>query len=115
MTKEQSTHRVGNLHVDVSEFVGRRAEIAAGKRALAQSRLVTLTGPGGIGKTRLAIRVATEVRRAFADGAWIVELAGLRDAALLAREVARALDLSDGSTQWAVTTLSEELQSKQVL
>jgi non-specific serine/threonine protein kinase len=115
MVNTKSGHRLGNLHIEFSEFVGRRAEIVAAKRALGQSRLVTLTGPGGIGKTRLATRVAAEVRRAFVDGAWLVELAGLRDPALLAREVARSLGLSDRSTQWAVTTLSDQLASKRVL
>ena len=115
MANAKSAQRVGNLRVELSEFVGRRSEIAAGKRALGQSRLVTFTGPGGIGKTRLAARVANEVRRAFADGVWLVELAGLRDPALLAREVARALGLSDRSTQWAVTTLSDRLTSRRVL
>jgi predicted ATPase/DNA-binding CsgD family transcriptional regulator len=115
MVNTKSGHRLGNLHIEFSEFVGRRAEIASAKRALGQSRLVTLTGPGGIGKTRLATQVAAEVRRAFVDGAWLVELAGLRDPALLAREVARSLGLSDRSTQWAVTTLSDQLASKRVL
>ena len=115
MANAKSAQPVGNLQVELSEFVGRRAEIAAGKRALGQSRLVTLTGPGGIGKTRLATRVAAEVRRAFVDGAWLVELAGLRDPALLPREVARSLGLSDLSTQWAVTTLSDQLASRRVL
>ena len=92
MSGARAGRAVGNLPDDLSEFVGRRAEVAAGKRALAQSRLVTLTGPGGIGKTRLALRLASDVRRAFADGAWIVELASLRDSALLAREV-KSLDV----------------------
>jgi len=115
MSGARAGRAVGNLPDDLSEFVGRRAEVAAGKRALAQSRLVTLTGPGGIGKTRLALRLASDVRRAFADGAWIVELASLRDSALLAREVARSLGFSDRSTLWAVATLSDHLSSRRAL
>lgn len=105
----------GNLVAEVSEFVGRRSEVANAKRILGQSRLVTLTGPGGIGKTRLAMRVAFEVRRAFADGTWLVELATVRDPALIAREVARALGFTDRTTSWAVATLSEHLSDRKTL
>ena len=115
MSQSLGKQGAGNLPDELGEFVGRRTEIAACKRALARSRLVTLTGPGGIGKTRLAVRVVSEVRRAFADGAWIVELASLRDPALLAREVARSLGFSDRSTQWAVATLSDHLRGRQSL
>jgi predicted ATPase/DNA-binding CsgD family transcriptional regulator len=105
----------GNLADELSEFVGRRNEVAASKAALTQSRMVTLTGTGGIGKTRLAVRVAGEVRRAFTDGVWLVELANLRDAVLIAREVARALGFSDRSTSWAVTTLCQHLAHRRAL
>src|SRR2546430_8144173 len=73
--------RVGRLPAEVTGFVGRRAELAEVKRLLAGSRLVTLTGVGGSGKTRLAIRVATEVRRGFPDGVWLVDFASVSDAA----------------------------------
>jgi predicted ATPase len=58
-------------------FVGRRREIFEAKRLLSASRLVTLSGPGGVGKTRLALRVAADIRRVYPDGAWLVELAEL--------------------------------------
>ena len=96
MSQHRSNQLAGNLPDELSEFVGRRAEIAACKRALARSRLVTLTGPGGIGKTRLAMRVGLDVRRAVVDGVWLVGLASLRDPALLAREVARSLGFRIG-------------------
>jgi predicted ATPase/DNA-binding CsgD family transcriptional regulator len=105
----------GNLVADVSEFVGRRQEVADAKRILGQSRLVTLTGPGGIGKTRLALRLAFEVRRAFTDGIWSVQLETVRDPALIAREVARALGFTDRTTSWAVATLSEYLAGREAL
>jgi non-specific serine/threonine protein kinase len=60
--------RSGNLPVEVTSFVGRRHELVEVKRLLSESRLVTLTGPGGVGKTRLALRAADQLRRAFPMG-----------------------------------------------
>jgi len=77
---------VGNIPLELSSFVGRRRESGEVKRLIADSRLVTLTGVGGVGKTRLSLRVAADVRRAFHDGTWLVDLAELRDPDLLARE-----------------------------
>ena len=74
---------VGNLPAELSTFVGRRRELGEVKRLLAESRLVTLTGAGGTGKTRLSLRVGAELRRAFADGVWFVDLTELHDAGLL--------------------------------
>ena len=64
---------IGRLRGELSGFVGRRSELAAIRVALGGARLVTLCGPGGIGKTRLAVRAAWEARRAFGDGVWLVE------------------------------------------
>jgi predicted ATPase/DNA-binding CsgD family transcriptional regulator len=105
----------GRLRGELSCFVGRRAELAGVRRALSASRLVTLTGPAGIGKTRLAAQAAAEARRGFSDGAWLVGLAGLRDPAFLAPEVARSLGLFDQTAQWAVATLAERLTDCQAL
>jgi len=115
MSGAQAGRLAGNLPGELSEFVGRRAEIAVAKRVLAQARLVTLTGPGGIGKTRLAVRVASDARRAFVDGVWLVELASLRDPALLTREVARSLGFSDRSTMWPIAMLSDRLADRHAL
>ena len=68
----------GNLPAELTSFVGRRGELAEVRRLLAGSRLVTLTGIGGVGKTRLALRAAAELRRAFRDGVWLVRLDQLR-------------------------------------
>src|SRR6266567_9185437 len=106
---------IGRLRGELSGFVGRRSELAAIRVALGGARLVTLCGPGGIGKTRLAVRAAREARRAFRDGVWLVELASLRDPALLAAEVARGVGLLDQSAGWAVATLSEHLAGRQAL
>ena len=105
----------GRLPGELTEFVGRRAELALVRQALGSARMVTLTGPGGIGKTRLALQAASGARRAFRDGVWLAELGGLRDPGLLVPEVARSLGLSDQSARWAVATLSDYLQGKQVL
>lgn len=77
-------------------FVGRRAEIAQVAHLMRESRLVTLTGLGGVGKTRLAGRVAEEAARDFPDGLWLVELACLTDSHLLPQTVADSLGVADG-------------------
>jgi predicted ATPase/DNA-binding NarL/FixJ family response regulator len=105
----------GRLRGELTEFVGRRAELAMVRQLLGSARLVTLTGPGGIGKTRLALQAASGARRAFPHGVWLAELGGLHDSALLVPEVARSLGLSDQSIRWAVAALSDHLASKQVL
>src|SRR5215469_11783948 len=105
----------GGIRGELSGFVGRRAELGRVRASLAAARLVTLTGPGGIGKTRLAVQAATEMRRFFRDGAWMAELAGLRDPGLLAAEVARAFGLRDQSAGWAVATLADSLSGRHAL
>src|SRR3954453_12223794 len=71
--------RGAGLPETVTSFVGRRLELRAAKQRLEQARLVTLTGPGGVGKTRLAVEVARSARKAFPDGVWMVDLASLAD------------------------------------
>lgn len=83
----------GTLPAEMTSFVGRRRELAETRRLLASSRLLTLTGPGGVGKTRLALRMAAEVRRTFPDGVWFVDLSALHDPQLLPHTVANALEL----------------------
>src|SRR5437879_12832337 len=83
-TRRRRTH---GLPAVLTSFVGRRHEMAEVKRLLSESRMVTLTGVGGVGKTRLALRVALDVQRAFPDGGWLVELAELADPELLAQRL----------------------------
>jgi predicted ATPase/DNA-binding CsgD family transcriptional regulator len=83
--------RPGNLPVALSSFVGRERELRELRGALTDTRLLTLTGAGGCGKTRLALRVAAEVEDRFADGVWWVELAPLADEELVGAAVAEAL------------------------
>jgi predicted ATPase/DNA-binding NarL/FixJ family response regulator len=105
----------GRLRGELTEFVGRRAELTRVRTALECARLVTLTGPGGIGKTRLALQLAGLAGRAFRDGVWLVELGQLRDPGLLVGEVAQSLGLSDRSSPWAVAALADYLRARQLL
>jgi predicted ATPase/DNA-binding CsgD family transcriptional regulator len=103
------------LPVEMTSFVGRRQETADIKDALANSRLVTLTGVGGVGKSRLALHVATDLRRAFPDGVWVVELATVHDPSLVAQAVALGLDLRDQSVRDAETVLTDYLADRSAL
>src|ERR1700742_1373741 len=86
----------GRLPAETSRFFGRSQEAAAIQGALDGARLVTLTGPGGVGKTRLAIRVAGELAPAFPDGVFLADLSAAGDADDVARAVASALGLQGG-------------------
>jgi predicted ATPase len=72
------------LPVEATSFIGRRDQLADARKKLMTARLLSLVGPGGVGKTRLAVRVATDLGRGFPDGAWLVELADVQDPALVA-------------------------------
>ncbi|PZG03111.1 ATP-binding protein, partial [Nonomuraea aridisoli] len=105
----------GRLPAEVTSFIGRRHEVAEVRRLLAASRMVTLTGMGGVGKTRLALRAGHEVRRAFRDGVWLVELASLTCPASLAHAVAEALEIRDETTAPRLEVLAEYLRGRQAL
>jgi predicted ATPase/DNA-binding CsgD family transcriptional regulator len=107
--------RAGNLPADVTSFVGRRRELADIRELLQRARLITLTGVGGVGKTRLALRVAAEVRRAFPDGVWLVELAGLREPGLVGQSVVAALGFVEQTTGWSLAALSDLLAERRLL
>jgi len=106
---------VSPLPADLTSFVGRRSEIEEVRRLLSEGRLVTLTGIGGVGKTRVALRVAREVRRAFEDGVFLVELASLQDSALLPHTVIDALGVPERSAREPVAVLADYLRGRQVL
>jgi predicted ATPase len=104
-----------NLPAEVSSFVGRRHELTEAKRLLETHRLVTLTGPGGVGKTRLGLRVAAQVRRAFPDGVFLVDLTTLEDHLLLGDTVLHALGIIDRSARSAQDVLVEHLADRRTL
>ncbi len=105
----------GNLPAELTSFVGRRGELAEVRRLLAESRLVTLTGVGGAGKTRLALRAAAGLRRSFPSGVWLVRLDQLRDEALAAQAVAAALGLQDRAGFSPEAALTDYLAGRQLL
>jgi predicted ATPase/class 3 adenylate cyclase len=107
--------RPGNLPVPVSSFVGRERELEQTEAALDQARLVTLTGPGGVGKTRLALQAAGQVAERFGDGAWLAELAPVRDPAGVDDSVAAVFSLAAQAGQSTREALIELLRSKQLL
>jgi len=78
---------LSNLPVQLTSFIGRQRDLAQVERTLATARLVTLTGAGGSGKTRLAIQVAEAIYKGFADGVWMVELAPVREAELVPQAI----------------------------
>src|SRR5438132_11023642 len=109
------TRRTGNLPAETTSFVGRRREIAELRKKLTTARLVSLVGPGGVGKTRLAIRGATDLARGFAAGAWMVELADVRDPDLVPNALLAALDLRDQTAMEPLDLLLSYLRDKQLL
>ncbi len=86
---------MSNLPAELTGFVGRWRELREVKRLLATTRLLTLTGSGGAGETRLALRVAAEMARGFADGVWLVSVASVQDPLLVTQAVFSALGVHD--------------------
>ena len=107
--------RSGNLPAETTSFVGRRRELAEIRKKLTTARVVSLVGPGGVGKTRLAIRAADNLGRGFSDGSWLVELADVCDPALVASAAVAALGLRDQTAAEPIEVLSAYLQDKQLL
>src|SRR5215469_16511631 len=107
--------RVGNLPAEATSFVGRRRELIEIRQKLASTRILSLVGPGGVGKTRLAIRAAAELQRSFADGAWVVELAEVREPGLVSNAVMAALDLRAQASTEPVPVLLGHLRDRELL
>jgi non-specific serine/threonine protein kinase len=101
--------------LEISSFVGREKELAEVKRLLEDSRLLTLTGSGGCGKTRLALAAAGELSEGFEEGVWLVELAPLADPSLMARAVAATLGVREQPGRSLTEMLSGYLGSKKLL
>ncbi len=104
-----------NLPVQLTSFIGREREIAEVRRILSRARLVTLTGVGGSGKTRLAQQVAVDLLEEFTDGVWHVELGTISDLGLVPQTVATALGVREEPGLPLESTLADYLQNRQAL
>jgi predicted ATPase/serine/threonine protein kinase len=104
-----------NLPAQLSSFIGREAEIIEIKQLLAETRLLTLTGVGGSGKTRLALQVAADLLTDYPDGVWLVELAPASDADLVTQLTAKALGIREQPRRALLETLVDRLRSKHLL
>jgi predicted ATPase/DNA-binding SARP family transcriptional activator/DNA-binding CsgD family transcriptional regulator len=104
-----------NLPLTRTSFIGRERETLDVKRLLSMTRLLTLTGVGGSGKTRLAIEVAKDLVEAYPDGAWLVELASLSQGELVPQAVARALKAREQPGRPLLETLMDTLRTKKML
>ncbi|HYU50719.1 MAG TPA: LuxR C-terminal-related transcriptional regulator [Candidatus Limnocylindria bacterium] len=103
------------MPTELTSFVGRRDESATIKRRLGTARLLTLTGPGGVGKTRLALRTARDLVPHYPDGVWWVPLASLQDPLQVTQAVVTALGLQDRSVVWSLSMLEEHLAGTRML
>jgi predicted ATPase/class 3 adenylate cyclase len=109
---ESSPH---NLPLQLTSFIGRSQELGEVKQALSAVRLLTLTGPGGTGKTRLALQAAVELIEEFRDGVFFVALAPVTDPRLVASAIAQSLGLTEAAGRPIVDSLKDYLQSKSLL
>ncbi len=104
-----------NLPLQLTSFIGREKEIAEIKSLVEHNRLVTLTGSGGVGKTRHSLQVAAEVLDAFPEGAWLVELAPVSSPELVPQTLANVLGVHEDQSRSLFTALQDHLQSKTIL
>ncbi len=104
-----------NLPQELTSFIGREREISQIKQLLFSARLLTLTGLGGCGKTRLALKVATDLVHDFRDGVWLIELAALADPTTVAHRVSTVLGLRETPGRPSIETILEHLQAKSIL
>jgi predicted ATPase/class 3 adenylate cyclase len=107
--------RPNNLPTQLTSFVGREHELAEAGRLLEQSRLVTLTGPGGTGKTRLSLQVAANAAERYPDGVFFVALETVREPVLVASRISSTIGLGESGTRSADVVLREWLADKQLL
>ena len=104
-----------NLPLQATSFVGRTGEVGEIHDLLIRSRLVTLIGPGGVGKTRLALQAAADMLDGSGNGVWLAELAGLSAPALLALAVAGVLGVEEAPGRPVLETLVEAIRGKALL
>ncbi len=106
---------VHNIPSQFTSFVGRGPQVTEMRNLLSQNRIVTLTGAGGVGKTRLAVEVANQAAAEYADGVWYVDLAPITDPAVVPITVARALGLPDQPGRSTMDTLLRFIRDRQLL
>ena len=104
-----------NLPAQITNFIGREKEIIEIKHAINGHRLVTLTGSGGTGKTRLSLQVAAEMLEQFPDGVWFVELAPLTDPAFIPQTILIAIGLREQEGRTALQSLTDYIRDKNLL
>jgi non-specific serine/threonine protein kinase len=104
-TKPVAKKASSNIPVPLTSFIGREKELKDTAKLLSASRLLTMIGSGGVGKTRLAIQTAYDSIKKFKDGVCWVELVGLQDGSLIPQEIAQALDVREVSNQPMMITL----------
>ena len=105
----------GNLPAEPNSFIGRERDLSELALLLSDVRALTLCGPGGIGKTRLAVRLACDLVPEFPDGTWLVELADTADADLIPRRVAATFGIREEQDRPLMATLAEALRARQLL
>jgi predicted ATPase/DNA-binding CsgD family transcriptional regulator len=105
----------GELPAEVTSFIGRQAELAQLDGLLKSARLVTVTGPGGVGKTRVALRAAARAAGNYRDGVCLIELSGLRDPELLAHTFAAALGLPEQDARSQLDAVLDHLRERNML
>jgi predicted ATPase/DNA-binding XRE family transcriptional regulator len=114
---DAAIHPPHNLPVPLTPLIGRESDVTRATRLLERKevRLLTLTGPSGVGKTRLGLQIAEDLLERFDDGVWLVELAAIRDPALVAAAIAQALGLREAARQVAPDLLKTTLREQQRL
>jgi non-specific serine/threonine protein kinase len=113
--RDRSERRTHNLPAPLTSFIGRRREMTELVQLLPSTRLLTLTGAGGCGKTRLALEVARQVVLRFPDGAWLAELAPLGEPSLVAQTVASVFDVRQAPNRSLVESLADQLRHRRTL
>jgi non-specific serine/threonine protein kinase len=115
MATPSGWRREGNLPTELTSFVGRTRLLASFRQRLQDSRLVTVTGIGGVGKSRTALRIAHQVRGKYKDGVWYADLARLQDPGMVHHAITSALGIADQSSRDEADTLAEWLGDRELL
>lgn len=110
-----ATQPCGNVAAEATSFVDRDSDIGEVRRLMSGARLVTLTGVGGVGKSRLAVHLAGQLRGDFRDGVWLVDLAQVRDSSLIPHTIVQTLGIHDGTGRDLLDLLGDTLRDRRML